>query len=270
MSETAPSPIAAGLAAAARNTGFWMSLAMLIGLTAAYQLLMGQTQIIKHALPMKKPLDQLNKNRLGPYEFVQQKEIDAETVNTLGTDQYILWDLIDTDIEDESAPERYVNLFITYYTGQPDQVPHVPEVCQTAGGREVEESTLEEVNIPNLNGGQAINMTVLKFRKPVLLEKNGLHVMYLFKANDQFVTGRHGVRIAVGDKDAKYAYFSKVEITFGRGRLMPTGEVAVEAGKKLLRTIIPILVEDHWPDWDSAVHGGVASDVAQADEAESR
>lgn len=78
--------------------------------------------------------------------------------------------------------------------------------------------------------------------------------MYTFNTNGKFAEDRQKVKLTVGDWRTKHAYFSKLEVSFGDPRFgYPTQEQAVEAGKKLLQTVIPVLVNDHWgPAWAKA------------------
>jgi hypothetical protein len=46
----------------------------------------------------------------------------------------------------------------------------------------------------------------------------------------------------------RYAYFSKVEVTFG-GDSPPPRDEAIAAVERLCRVVVPMLVSEHWPDW---------------------
>ena len=54
----------------------------------------------------------------------------------------------------------------------------------------------------------------------------------------------------------KYSYFSKVEWEFygisGNSRVMPETDQITEASEKMLKAVLPILEDEHWPDWDAA------------------
>ncbi len=60
--------------------------------------------------------------------------------------------------------------------------------------------------------------------------------------------------MTLGNPLDKYAYFSKVEVTFPVPAGMPQAAVdkAVEEGKRFLQVMLPVLVRDHWPDWQAA------------------
>ena len=82
-------------------------------------------------------------------------------------------------------------------------------------------------------------------------------VVYFFKVNGSFAAGREETRAAMGRNLAgKYSYFSKVEWKFygnAGGRVLRAEQEDIQkASEKLLGVLLPILEEDHWPDWDKA------------------
>ncbi|MCJ7729860.1 MAG: hypothetical protein MUO27_08310 [Sedimentisphaerales bacterium] len=80
----------------------------------------------KELLPLKKPLTQMDSSNLAPYKVVEKGDIkNPDVLETLGTEDYIQWNLEDTSAPADSAA-RFCMLFITYYA-LPDKVPHVPE-----------------------------------------------------------------------------------------------------------------------------------------------
>jgi hypothetical protein len=235
------------------NPGFVLCAMLLLGLSVGFQDWAKRNKIsLRAKLPieMKQSLDRIDKRRLAPYEFVRHFTIESAMLGALGTDQYIHWMLEDTSVQDLAAPERYVTLFITYYTGQPDPVPHVPETCYVGSGYQPEREQTKEFPV-TLNGEErTVPVKVLRFRKSGYSETQNLVVLYTFNANGQFRASRNGVRMVVGDTRAQYAYYSKVEVNFGTKGNRPTEEVAIKAGQKVFKKIIPILVENCWPDWD--------------------
>ena len=76
----------------------------------------------KSPLPLKKSLELLGENGLGPYRVVDKSRIaNSEVVKELGTEDYIQWVIEDTDAPVDS-PVRRLLLFVTYYA-LPDRVP---------------------------------------------------------------------------------------------------------------------------------------------------
>lgn len=235
------------------NPGFVLCGVLLLAIAVGFKAWAKRNNIslwAKKRVELKQPLDRIDKRRLAPYKFVRHFTIESAMLGALGTDQYIHWLLEDTDIEDRAAPERYVTLFVTYYTGQPDPVPHVPEVCYVGGGYQPERIRTEEFSVPLDGQSRTIPVKVLRFERSGYSETQNMIVLYTFSANGKFRASRNEVRQVAGDSGTQYAYYSKVEVSFGTPENRPTEETATEAGRKLFAKIIPILVEDCWPDWD--------------------
>jgi len=247
------------------NKGFVACVLMLASFAAAYQGLVvyKNIKIRKLPIPLKKPLSLLDSKKLSPYAVYLAQEIKPEVLDTLGTDQYIQWVLKDESKKGSERPADYVHLFVTYYTDQPDQVPHVPEVCYMGGGGyTLKQSNIQEVDIPALGEGVTIPVQILEFERASFAKIETKIVMYLFSANGEFIAHRRGVQKTVGNPYNTYAYFSKVELAFGLSSVQPTREEAIESGERFLKKVIPVLVEDHWPNWDEAVKAAKKSPEA--------
>jgi len=250
------------------NRGFVACIALLATLAVSFEVLAiwKGIRFRKEPLYLKKPLKELDHDRLRPYGFVGQVDLPPESVNQLGTEEYISWIMDDpfkadgtrADLTHDAAwgtPgwRRKVNLFVTYYTGTPDQVPHVPEVCYAGSGHREVGNTVIELDVPALGDGATIPVVVLKFRRDGMHGTSKRIVMYTFHANGEFRPSRTDVRRAVGNPWTRYAYFSKLEVSTDVGGAYRTMEQAIEAGKRFLRVVVPVLLEDHWPDWEAAV-----------------
>jgi hypothetical protein len=230
--------------------------------------------LIKEPIPLKKPLDLLGltdsnstSSDIGPYKVVSKTEIDnEEIVESLGTTDYIQWHLEDTLQSDES-PLRYCSLFITYY-GIQDRVPHVPEECYMGSGyqRLASESVLftDIFNSDSqISKDKVTKQSQIPARYLVFAGTDGnnwasetkFSVFYLFSVNGVYTNNRTETR-AVLNKNlfGKYSYFSKVEWKFYNKKfgslVYPKKEKAIQASKKLLRAILPLLEEQHWPDME--------------------
>jgi hypothetical protein len=251
------------------NPGFVLCGVLLLAMAVGFKAWAERNKITlgaKLRVDLQQPLDRIDKHRIAPYKLVRHFTIESAMLGALGTDQYIHWLLENADVKDRAAPERYVTLFVTYYTGQPDPVPHVPEVCYVGGGYKPERIRSEEFSIPLDGKTETVPVKVLRFERSGYSETQKMVVLYTFSANGQFSASRNGVRTIVGDAGTQYAYYSKVEATFGTPDSRPTEEVAVEAGRKLFAKIIPILVEDCWPDWDHEAKAPVMAGAAEGDE----
>jgi hypothetical protein len=217
--------------------------------------------LIKKPLPLKKPLDQLDEKLLKPYKVLEKSKISNQDIlESLGTEDYLQWFLDDTTV-DVMSPVRNCSVFITYYTGNPDQVPHVPEACYTGGGNQVESSLsvsldLGDVNLPGVAQGEKISATALVFASKsseIWQATAKFVVIYFFKVNGVYRGNRTAVRIALGDLLDEYSYFSKVELKFFNARgIYPNEQQSIEAAGRLLEVLLPVLEKNHWPDWKKA------------------
>ena len=229
---------------------------------------------VKEPLALKKSLDLLDNSVLGsglsamaPYKVVSKRKIEnEEIVKSMGTEDYIQWQLEDTE-QPPDSPVRNCSLFITYY-GVPDKVPHVPEECYMGGGfqRLASESltlpcitrqdipeTLEDESLPRdvpvrylvfSNAGAGRWGSDIKFS-----------VSYFFSVNGEYVNNRADTRLVLNKNlFGKHSYFSKVEWKFFNQKsgsvVYPNKDQAVKATQKLLEVILPILEKSHWPDME--------------------
>ncbi|MEN6385954.1 MAG: hypothetical protein ABFD79_12260 [Phycisphaerales bacterium] len=228
------------------------------GFIFGYGKIKGNT-LIKKALPLKLPFDQMDENLLAPYKVVNKSKIDNQDVlESLGTEDYLQW-ILDDPTVDEMSPVRNCSVFVTYYTGNPDQVPHVPEACYTGGGNQIESSETVVLNVGDTNVPQipkTLDATALTFTRKsseIWQSASEFTVMYFFKVNGHYKANRNGVRIALGDLTSEYSYFSKIELKFFNARgLNPDRKQSVEAGERLLKVLLPVLENNHWPDWEKA------------------
>ncbi len=206
----------------------------------------------KEPLPLKKSLALLNEEQLGPYRVLSKdKIVDEDVLKELGTEEYIQWALEDTDSEAENSLKRF-QLFVTYY-GLPDRVPHVPEECLAGVGlqRLVTDSVVFEMNQPGWQKNIQGRYLVFGSTKSDFLQSGRkFPVVYLFKVNGEYASSRDEVRIALNKNlFGKYSYFSKVELVFNQGLGSRAKWEVVKASEKALGVILPILEQEHWPEW---------------------
>ena len=226
-----------------------------IGQTALVQWLKIVTY--KAPLPLRKPLSRLDPERLSPYKLVHAGKLTATMEETLGTDQYIDWVLADASVQRATDPRRVVHLSATYYTGKPSLVPHTPDVCRVAAGYlpyQAHENRVVEVPALGPDGGE-IPVRICTFVKTAISGGDTPTVVYTFHANGEFQADRQKVRNVLTRIRDKYAYFSKVEVSFGGNQCQPRSlgrEESIVSAAKLFNTILPVLIEEHWPDWEAA------------------
>jgi hypothetical protein len=206
----------------------------------------------KEPLPLKKSLEGLVESDLTPYRVVLKQKIqNPDILKALGTDDYIQWVLEDTE-KAVGSPTKECLLFITYYK-LPDRVPHVPEECWTGGGYQKlgSEAVMFQINSENFDANVPARYLVFAPKKTGLWQGGEkIPNLYFFKVNGQYAGSRQEARIALNKNlFGKNSYFCKVELVFNRSSIAPSKEQAVEASEKLLTVILPILEQEHWPDW---------------------
>jgi hypothetical protein len=214
----------------------------------------------KEAVPLKKPLKELNKAKLEPYELLQPRNLPHSMVDQLGTEKYIQWMLKDTSADSEGDGQQLINLFVTYYTGTAGQVPHVPEECYLGAGHQKLADKVVNLEIPELGENSSIPVHLLYFQRSAMFEQQKSVVMYVFNVNGEFAATRNAVRVIIGNFMEKYGYFSKLEVSFKYDGNSQTEEEVLRTGRKFLRKVIPVLVEDHWPDWEKRAESAKASE----------
>lgn len=169
----------------------------------------------KKALPLKSPLTALNETEIAPYRVKTRRVLDPAVVEALGTDLYLDWTLEDGDLP-PNDPLREVNLFVTYYSGGHNLVPHTPDVCYFGAGYAAamphENTRIEVATLgPDLS---TVPIRVCTFARTAIFDHGNLSVVYMFHCNGRFVATRTGVRVLINDPVSTYAYFSKVEVGF--------------------------------------------------------
>ena len=229
----------------------------------------------KLPLPLKKPLDLLDESALVPYKVINRHMIhNKDVLEQLGTEEYIQWEVEDTEA-DKSSPVKYCLLFVTYYTGNPDQVPHVPEECYVGGGSQRVGSESVTLNVEGLEVSDISSESEISTEAGIKKKINAKYVvfisqssnmwqtrsrypvLYFFKANGAYAGSRTETRAIMGKNlFGKYSYFSKVEWKFHGGgpggRIYPNEEETIAASEKLLSVLLPVMERDHWPDWAKA------------------
>ena len=206
--------------------------------------------LTKKPLSLQKPLDLLDEDKLLPFKIVNHRKIENEDVEAeLGTKEYI-YCYVEGPGPGQSDPLGIFQLFITYYTGDPDAVPHVPETCYTGAGSTIKGS--RDMSIRFDRGGEENDRLPVRI---VDIEESGMNgparyttVVYFFGVNGDFRRSRTGVRFRQNSLTEKYAYFSKVEFAFSSGS-KPELENVLSIVEKLSGKLVPMLVAEHWPKW---------------------
>lgn len=230
----------------------------------------------KEAVPLKKSLKSFDRTALRPqYDLhpALPQPIDHDTLQTLGTEEYV-----DLRIVDLSKPRNDVtsvaHVFITYYTGKPDMVPHVPEECYLAGGFDrVGPARDAEVAVANVGApDDEVPLRIIEFRNRSGLmtptattsDNNIFSVIYFFHSNDAYYTTRNQVRLALSSPWDRYAYYAKFEIRFSDYAMstLANTDQALAALPDLLAKLMPTILEEHFADWEQLADEGDEGDDA--------
>jgi hypothetical protein len=199
---------------------------------------------------------------LAPHEM-QPRPLPQEEVENLGTDNFLMWHVLARGQPAGDSTSR-AHVFLSYYTGKPDMVPHNPEECNAAAGWTLAGKQRIDVDIPGPSGKLIkIPVAVLEFDPPdsgkAMLGGRGSTsrtVMFFFYTNGGFATTRTEVRWRVSNLADRYAYYSKIEVSFMDGAGRPaTRDQSVQALPSLLQTLMPVLWRDHYQDWDAVKRG---------------
>jgi hypothetical protein len=211
-------------------------------------------QMVKEAIPLQHPFEDMDPAALAPFELKDKTRIqNRDVLESLGTEEYLQWILEDSEAL-PGSPTRYCSLFITYYTGNPDMVPHVPDECYVGGGNSRTGSDMVTLDIP---GKGSIPFQYVMFQS---ISEDGMtidnfSVQYFFHVNGKYSSSRTDTRLILGSNwFSKYSYFCKVEWKFygfdSFGVIYPDKEETLKASSKLLSKVLPELEKNHWPDWE--------------------
>lgn len=208
----------------------------------------------KKAIPLTARLSDLDADALFPYVLKREINLEPAFVEALGTDEYLQWQLEDTSAAADD-PVRFANLFVTYYTGGANLVPHTPDVCYLGSGYNPSRAHENiEVAVPALSGAsREVPVRVCSFVKTAIFHSRETTVVYTFFCNGKFAATRTGVRILINDPSAAHAYFSKIEVSFPGFGQVPGADRAttVEGAGRVLNKVLPVLIRNHFPDFEA-------------------
>jgi hypothetical protein len=211
----------------------------------------------KQSIALQRPLEEMNAVALAPFELKKNARIqNRDVLESLGTEEYLQWIIEDSEAKPDS-PTRYCSLFITYYTGNPDMVPHVPDECYVGGGNERQAGGLVTIDVSRSDDNQKLDFQYVAFRNfdQKTMREDNFSVQYFFHANGKYSGSRTDTRLILGSNWlSKYSYFCKVEWKFygvgSFGLVYPDKEQTLEASSRLMEKLLPELESNHWPDWE--------------------
>jgi hypothetical protein len=235
---------------------FILAATMLIGsalLAGPVASVLGYTRI-KKRLELKAELHTLDVSKLAPYALYNAQTgggkqiLPPEVIDALGTEQYLSWMLEDTSVP-QNDPLRNAQLDVTYYSGGHHIVPHTPDHCRRGAGYNPVSLDNVELIVPGVGlDDDRLPARACTFGKTEVFKRERVEVIYTFYCNGRFVATRDGVRLLLNDPSHRHAFFSKVEVSFPRANR----DQNIRGAEKLLACVLPVLIEDHWPDFEAA------------------
>ncbi len=211
------------------------------------------------AVPLRRPLSTLPAT-LGPYRLIKTfPPLDREAAGALRARAYITR-LYRDGRRPAGAPGAEVRVHVAYFTGTPDTVIHVPEICYTAAGVSAPHYSQAELVLPRSKGPPGrrlpgkVPVRVFHFLPPD--GGPAQTVLYFFIANGRFLGMPEEVRALVFDLRFRAAYWCKVEIWPVNAQ---DGTAAQRTAARFLAYLLPPLL-DCLPDTAALRRGPAAGD----------
>lgn len=254
-------------------------LAAALGLNAAVSFM--QLHFKKEAVPLARPLGAIPA-QLGTWVQVSQdKALDSEIQDVLGTDQYIFRDYVDERLvpavaerfKDKNEEERraelqrirarlpsaVVSISVTYYTGMVDTVAHVPDRCVTADGYEPKPDENQTVpwaigrDLPVAakrqdSSGQPtdqVEVRYINFEDQTGASNVTRSIAYFFHTNGDFVASPLEVRQKLAYLLERRAYYAKIETM----TTMDNSQESARVMTDFLTNALPA-INNCLPDWN--------------------
>ena len=239
------------------NIIFIILVVLMGGLTIGKRMIIEKLGISlqKQPIELRNPLDDLDLEDGSDYVITSKKRIENKDIeDELGTTNYIMWELNDSSLP-ETSPVHSCFLFITYYTGINDRIPHVPEECYFGAGNTVKRYIDAYANIPAADDAERdVKYRMIEFigqSQSVWYGSKPFYVSYMLNVNGNYAANRTEARnIMATNLFGKYSYFAKIEWRFSGKSLPPDNEQVQAASKKLLGVLLPKLEANHWPEID--------------------
>jgi exosortase len=190
---------------------------------------------LKVPVPLPRPLTEIPAD-LGPWrQCGGNRAIAADVQETLGTNDYIFRDYVDSRVVGEqevetirqhpseaaadlvstltaSHPGALVRVAVTYYTGRVDAVIHQSERCNLAGG--IATSIESEPGTWDL-GGRPLNVRTVHLIKDLPEGETSHYIAYCYCVNGREETEAWRVRGILMNIFAREAWYAKIEVTTG-------------------------------------------------------
>jgi hypothetical protein len=204
----------------------------------------------KPPMPLQQPLSFLSKD-LGGSRYVAQgnpvasapdSTMDDETLETLGTREYLLRRYVDRRAPGDSAMS-VLHLNLNYYaTGS--STPHVPEICWASAGMVEALDSRQIFEVPDVRRRDGslvtLRMNMISFLAPGSAPSGvRKYVGYMYAVNGEYVATPKEVVSRFWKARNKHAYDTKIEVTVGDRNQFCTFEEAKGAISDFVRVALP-------------------------------
>ena len=211
----------------------------------------------KPPMPLSKALPELSRE-IGNYKtFGPDGNMDAETVDVLGTKDYLVRTYSDSLKKPGEVGEKFYLNLNYYSTGE--ATPHVPERCWAGNGLVEKPGSRHPFVVSKVRHKDGstfdLRMTMVSFLPsvspdtPDFVDKVDdarlLNVAYCFQVNGQYVATPKEVMSTFWKAENKYAYHTKIEVAL-KGQYCKPEEAEVIIGD-YMRAALPE-IEECLPD----------------------
>jgi hypothetical protein len=180
---------------------------------------------------------------LYPYKVLEELkspliQLPAKEPTYVGSSEYIHW-----VVQEPDEGGRRLSLLVTYYTGSLDDLYAQPSQGDSSGARVAAESD-EFVTITTGGRKTAVPVGVVEFESP----RDGRWILARFYHTDgRFCRGRREVGQIVRSSADRYGYLCNVVVRMDLDT-RTTRIQAVNSVERFFEVLIPVLLEDHWPE----------------------
>lgn len=224
----------------------YVSAALVLALaTTVYLLARSHTLAQPLPLPLKSPVSQLSDKRLPPYRIVQVQDFGRplSIVDQPPLDDYGCWGM-------EDGHGQHVSLMVTYSSDSLDRPMHVVHASFLGDGTSLVARTKESIAIACRGNRITVPLEVRELEKPTKDALRRWITVRTCYVNGAFCRDVWSAGQITSNSKDRYACFSQVDVSLQLDS-RTSREQAIESVGRFLQVLIPVLVEDHWPDWEN-------------------
>jgi hypothetical protein len=196
-------------------------------------------------LPLKAPLSQLSEKRLPPYRIVRVQDFGRplSIVDQPPLDDHACWGMQDWH-------GQHVSLMVTYSSASLDRPMHLAHASFLGDDTSLVARTEGSVAINCRGNKTTVPLRMLEFVRPTKDAPRRWITVRTCYTNGEFCSDVWGAGQIIGNSKDRHVCFSQVDVRLQLDS-QTTREQAIESAERFLQIVIPVLLEDHWPDWEA-------------------